>query len=331
MLKIVVALQELERQWANTKSHPILPPGYDTLSPGIIVGGPGGGADGRLNLFSNAGTAPNYCSVEYNMWFYPDESLEDVQAEVEEVVAAVARTDPWLREHPPRFTWKLGSIYFPPLDVPLDHPAVGTLAECLREVGLDSTPAGLRRRDRPRLVRRAEAAGDHLRARAASRSATSPTSTSRPSSSRSLRRSTRRCSSSGAGSGASVRALVYTLERTLDLLDVDTPVPGAGEVVIRVERVGICGSDVHGVATRSPRRAPPLIMGHELIGEVTAAPEAEALVGRRVAVNPQVPCRVVPRLPLGGREHLPAPRARRREPPRRVRRARRSAGDAAST
>jgi acetylornithine deacetylase len=142
IIKIIVALQELERQWANAKSHPILPPGFDTLSPAIIVGGPGGGADGRLNLFSNAGTAPNYCSVEYNMWFYPDESLEDVRVEVEDVVSAVCRTDPWLREHPPRLTWKLGHIYFPPLDVPLDHPAVNTLAGCLREVGLDSTPQG---------------------------------------------------------------------------------------------------------------------------------------------------------------------------------------------
>ena len=141
-LKLVVALQELERQWANAKSHSILPPGYNTLSPGIIVGGPGGGSDGRLNLFSNAGTAPNYCSVEYNMWWYPDESYDDVRAEVEEVVDAVARTDPWLREHPPRLTWKLGSIYFPPLDVPLDHPAVSALAGCLENVGLDPAPQG---------------------------------------------------------------------------------------------------------------------------------------------------------------------------------------------
>jgi len=88
-----------------------------------------------------------------------------------------------------------------------------------------------------------------------------------------------------------MRALVYTLARTLDVLDVELPAPATGEVLIAVERVGICGSDVQGVATRSPRRAPPLIMGHELIGEVTAAaPGAEALVGRRVAVNPQVPC-----------------------------------------
>lgn len=142
MVKLVVALQALERQWANAKSHPILPPGYNTLGPGIIVGGPGGGSDGRLNLFSNAGTAPNYCSVEYNMWFYPDESFDDVRAEVEDAVAAACRADAWLREHAPRFTWKLGQIYFPPLDVPLDHPAVGALAGSLRAVGLDPAPQG---------------------------------------------------------------------------------------------------------------------------------------------------------------------------------------------
>jgi acetylornithine deacetylase len=144
LLKLVAALQELERQWGIEKSHPILPAGYDTLSPGIIVGGPGGGSDGRLNLFSNAGTAPNYASVEYNMWWYPDEEYEDVKIEVEQVVAAVTSTDSWLREHPPKLTWKLGSIYFPPLDVPLDHPAVTTLADCLRTVGLDPAPAGFR-------------------------------------------------------------------------------------------------------------------------------------------------------------------------------------------
>ena len=61
---------------------------------------------------------------------------------------------------------------------------------------------------------------------------------------------------------------------------------------MRVEAAGICGSDLHGVASRSPRRPPPLIMGHELCGEVVAAggPAGEALVGTRVAVNPQIPC-----------------------------------------
>jgi acetylornithine deacetylase len=142
MLKIVVALQELERQWANTKSHPFLPPGYDTLLPGIIVGGPGGGKDGRLNLFSNAGTTPNYCSIEYNLWFYPDETLENVRGEVEDYVLAVCRADPWLREHPPRFTWSINSIYFPPSDVPPEHPVVETMSGCAREVGVEPVLRG---------------------------------------------------------------------------------------------------------------------------------------------------------------------------------------------
>ena len=47
-----------------------------------------------------------------------------------------------------------------------------------------------------------------------------------------------------------MRALVYTLARTVDL-DVETPVPAKGEVLIRVERAVICGSDVQGVATKS--------------------------------------------------------------------------------
>jgi acetylornithine deacetylase len=141
-LKIVQALQELEREWANTKSHPFLPPGYDTLLPGIIVGGPGGGGEGRLNLFSNAGTTPNYCSVEYNLWFYPDETLEQVRGEVEGRVLDLCCTDPWLREHPPRFTWGINSIYFPPSDVPPDHPVVATMRDCAAEAGIEPRLAG---------------------------------------------------------------------------------------------------------------------------------------------------------------------------------------------
>ena len=88
-----------------------------------------------------------------------------------------------------------------------------------------------------------------------------------------------------------MRALVYTAARTLDVMDVEMPTLREDEVLVRVERAGICGSDIQCVATRSPRRTPPLIMGHELIGEVTTAPPAAgALVGRRVAVNPQVTC-----------------------------------------
>src|SRR5215210_2284844 len=99
MMRIVTALQDLERQWGNLRHHPMLPAGF-------IVGGPGGGGEGKLNIVSNPGTSPNYCSVEYNLWFLPGESFEAVRDEVESFVWAACQTDPWLREHPPRFTWK---------------------------------------------------------------------------------------------------------------------------------------------------------------------------------------------------------------------------------
>jgi 2-desacetyl-2-hydroxyethyl bacteriochlorophyllide A dehydrogenase len=89
-----------------------------------------------------------------------------------------------------------------------------------------------------------------------------------------------------------MQALLYLPSYELEVREVASPQPAADEVVVRVEAAGICGSDLHGVASRSPRRTPPLIMGHELSGEVVAAggPAGEPLLGARVAVNPQVPC-----------------------------------------
>ncbi len=68
-----------------------------------------------------------------------------------------------------------------------------------------------------------------------------------------------------------MQALLYLPSYELEVREVACPRPGDDEVVVRVEVAGICGSDLHGVASRSPRRTPPLIMGHELSGEVVAA------------------------------------------------------------
>jgi acetylornithine deacetylase/succinyl-diaminopimelate desuccinylase family protein len=138
-LKVVAALQELERQWGNLRSHPMLPPGFNTLLPGVIVGGPGGGHDGQLTLVSNPGTSPNYCSVEYNVWYLPQERFEEIRDEIEAFVLNICSTDPWLRKHPPRFSWKLRNIFFPPVDTPPNHPFIQALAGALGQLGLPVT------------------------------------------------------------------------------------------------------------------------------------------------------------------------------------------------
>src|SRR6202011_5061720 len=89
-----------------------------------------------------------------------------------------------------------------------------------------------------------------------------------------------------------VTALVYAESYDLDVREVADPKPAPDEVVLRVEAAGICASDVDGVSSRSPRRTPPLIMGHELTGQLVAAggPAGEDVVGARVVVNPQITC-----------------------------------------
>lgn len=54
------------------------------------------------------------------------------------------------------------------------------------------------------------------------------------------------------------------------MVEVPMPRPGPEEVLIRVEACGICGSDVHGFDGSTGRRIPPIIMGHEAAGTITA-------------------------------------------------------------
>ena len=52
--------------------------------------------------------------------------------------------------------------------------------------------------------------------------------------------------------------------------DIQPPVAGAGEVMIRVHRIGICGSDLHAYRGRHPLVSFPLVQGHEFSGYLEA-------------------------------------------------------------
>jgi len=71
--------------------------------------------------------------------------------------------------------------------------------------------------------------------------------------------------------------------------DEDIPVPGPEESLVRVEAVGICGSDLHWFEEGGIGDAQignPLVVGHEFAGVVEGGP----LDGRRVAVDPALHC-----------------------------------------
>ena len=83
-----------------------------------------------------------------------------------------------------------------------------------------------------------------------------------------------------------MKALVYTGVGQLEYRDVPNPEPGPGRSLVKIEAVGICGSDMHGYHGADPRRIPPLILGHEACGIA----ETGFYAGQRVTVNPMTTC-----------------------------------------
>ena len=61
----------------------------DAIFAGIELGGD---HDGKLNMITNPGTTPNYCSIEYNIWYYPFETIDQIKAEFEQYVHDVCRS-----------------------------------------------------------------------------------------------------------------------------------------------------------------------------------------------------------------------------------------------
>ena len=108
-----------------------------------------------------------------------------------------------------------------------------------------------------------------------------------------------------------MRALVYTGPGALDYREVPDPVPAEGHHLVRIDSVGICGSDMHAYLGHDDRRPAPLILGHEGAGVVTGGP----MDGARVTINPLVTCGTC-RACAAGRDNLCATRQIISMPPR---------------
>jgi threonine dehydrogenase-like Zn-dependent dehydrogenase len=96
-----------------------------------------------------------------------------------------------------------------------------------------------------------------------------------------------------------MKALVYDGVETLNYRDMPDPVATEGAHLVRIEAVGICGSDMHAYLGHDNRRPAPLILGHEAAGVITGGPRD----GSRVTINPLVTCMTCPAC-ISGRENL---------------------------
>ncbi|HEY7514599.1 MAG TPA: alcohol dehydrogenase catalytic domain-containing protein, partial [Vicinamibacteria bacterium] len=88
-----------------------------------------------------------------------------------------------------------------------------------------------------------------------------------------------------------MKAVVYRGASDLRLEEVETPVPERGEILVRVEASGICGTDLKKI--QKGRLSAPRVFGHEIAGTVAGvgAGVERFREGDRVVVHHHVPCR----------------------------------------
>lgn len=102
-------------------------------------------------------------------------------------------------------------------------------------------------------------------------------------------------------SGIPMRAAVLTGPGQLEVRDI-LPAKAHGGAIVEIEAAGICGTD-HKIADGSIPVQYPRVMGHELVGIVTAARTGPVTTGARVMIDPATYCGRCPTC-RAGRENI---------------------------
>lgn len=123
-LLILGALRELDKRRGADVLHPRLQAAVGR-STNLMVTQIACGDPDRLSR------VPDRCTLGGALSFPPPETLAGVQARIAEAVEQTARSDPWLREHPPTLHWVAGVTG---AEVPEDHPLWHAVSGVVRDV-----------------------------------------------------------------------------------------------------------------------------------------------------------------------------------------------------
>jgi len=91
-----------------------------------------------------------------------------------------------------------------------------------------------------------------------------------------------------------MKQAVMTAPGVIEIRDIEPPVPGPGEVLLKVQRIGLCGSDIHVYHGKHPYTGYPVVQGHEFSAILEAVgPGVTGLQpGMKVTSMPQIVCGV---------------------------------------
>jgi len=89
-----------------------------------------------------------------------------------------------------------------------------------------------------------------------------------------------------------MKQAVMTAPGQIEIREAQPPKPGPGEVLVRIRRIGVCGSDVHVNHGKHPYTSYPVVQGHEFAGEVEAVGEGVTgiPIGAKITATPQNTC-----------------------------------------
>ena len=85
---------------------------------------------------------------------------------------------------------------------------------------------------------------------------------------------------------------VMTAPGVIEFREVPMPQPGPGQVLVKIEKIGVCGSDIHVYHGEHPFTKYPITQGHEVSGTVEQLGEGVTgfSLGQKVTIQPQVVC-----------------------------------------
>lgn len=91
-----------------------------------------------------------------------------------------------------------------------------------------------------------------------------------------------------------MKAAVLMQKEKIEILEKNHPIPDPKEVLVRVKACGICGTDNHIFHGQpgSAKVTPPIVLGHEVSGEVVSVGEhvKNLKAGDRVTIDPNIYC-----------------------------------------
>ena len=85
---------------------------------------------------------------------------------------------------------------------------------------------------------------------------------------------------------------IMTAPGEITFREVPVPIPGPDQVLVKIKKIGICGSDIHVYHGTHPYTAYPVTQGHEVSGQIVelGAYVKGLKIGQRVTIEPQVFC-----------------------------------------